>query len=107
MDGYSGISKLHAVRSNAIYWVNYGDTAKSILIKAGETVKITRVEGYIIKFELTRKAYNSAFTEKGNTGSDELYSKFFTTENINADNLTLKEILASDNWIYYYNKFNR
>lgn len=141
---------LHAVRGNEIYWVNYSDTAKAILIKAGEKVKITKIDGHIIKFDFNGKAYSFAFTEKGNTGSDEIYSKFFTKENIKAKigaypddikskirrgiaekgmtkeqmllavgcpavinggqktfNLTLKEILASDTWIYYYNRFNR
>ncbi|MBI5026552.1 MAG: hypothetical protein HZC12_07485 [Nitrospirae bacterium] len=140
---------LHAVRGDEIYWVNYNDTAKTILLKAGEKVTITEIDRHIIKFDLNGKIYNFAFTEKGNSGSEEIYSKFFTTENINKKiegypddikskirrgiaekgmtkeqmllavgcpaivdnqktfNLGLKEIMSSDKWIYYYNRFNR
>lgn len=139
---------LHAVRGDEIYWVNYTD--KCILIPAGEKVKITYVRDHIIKFDLNGKTYNFAFTEKGNAGSDEIYSKFFTAEDVNVKiekypedikskakrgiaekgmtkeqilsavgvpaiidgqnktfNLTLKEIMASDKWIFYFNRFNR
>jgi hypothetical protein len=130
--------------------VNYTDTAKTIMIKAGEKVKITEISWHIIKFDLNGKTYNFAFTEKGNAGSDDIYSKFFTDEDINAKiekypedikskakrgiaekgmtkeqvlsavgvpaiidgqnktfNLTLKEIMVSDKWIFYFNRFNR
>ncbi|MBI5409840.1 MAG: hypothetical protein HZA14_10785 [Nitrospirae bacterium] len=140
---------LHAVRGDEIYWTNFTDTAKSILIKAGEKVKITSISGHLIKFDLNGKTYNFAFTEKGSTGDKEIYGKFFTTEDINkktekypediqskirrgiADKgmskeqvllavgcpavidkqktftLILKDIMSSDKWIYYFNRFNR
>lgn len=142
-------SALHAVRGDEIYWVNYNDPAKTILIKAGEKVKITEIARHTIKFDLNGKTYNFAFTEKGNTGSDDIYAKFFTADDINIQigkypeaikskiargvvekgmtkeqvllaagcpaivdaqktfNLTLKEIMVSDKWIFYYNRFNR
>ena len=138
---------LHAVRGDEIYWVNYTD--KSILIGTGEKVLITSISGHKIKFELGGKTYSFAFTEKGNSGTDELYNKFFTERDIKDEtakypadikdkikrgvaekgmtkeqvlravgcpalagnqktyNLTLKEIMASDRWIYYFNRFNR
>lgn len=140
---------LHAVRGDDIYWVNYMDPAKTILIKTGEKVKITGIEEHIIKFDLNGKTYNFAFTEKGNSGTNEIYEKFFTKEDINEKiarypenirskiqrglaekgmtketvlfsigcpavidgqktfSLTMKEIMSSDTWIYYYNRFNR
>jgi hypothetical protein len=55
---------LHAVRGNEIYWVNYTDSAKTLLIKAGEKVRITRLDRHIINFDLNGRASNFAFTEK-------------------------------------------
>lgn len=146
---YNVRSALHAVRKDEIYWVNYTDTAKTILIPAGDKVRITEIDRHLIKFEHNGKDYNFAFTEKGNSGSPELYAKFFTREDMSAklnklpeelrgkikrgvaekgmtkeqmllavgcpavvDNqktftLTLKDILSSDKWIYYFNRFNR
>ena len=138
---------LHAVRGDEIYWINYTD--KSTLIPAGDKVKITAISGHIIKFEHRGKEYNFAFTDKGNSGNTEIYSKFFTEKNIKAEidaypdkikgsvkrgvaekgmtkeqmlravgcpatvngqkafNMSLKDIMESDDWIYYFNRFNR
>lgn len=140
---------LHAVRGDEIYWVNYTDTAKTILIPSGDKVTITEIDEHIIKLEHQGKSYNFAFTEKRNKGTGELYAKFFTADDVASKirkypedirskikrgiaekgmtkeqllfavgcpavvdgqktfNLSLKEIMSSDKWIYYFNRFNR
>lgn len=138
---------LHVVRGDEIYWINYTD--KSVPIKAGEKVRITGIDGHLIRFDWKGREYNFAFTEKGWAGDAGLYAKFFTETDVNKEiqkhsqdiqdkisrgrvengmtkdqvllavgcpavvdraktyNLSLKEIISSDLWIYYFNRFNR